>query len=392
VQHVAENIEVIYAAAHQEVIGRPWKHFPPMAKLAPGFKVKSTTLKERRIPNELAGLPAEGSWHERCQYMYMRMTRHNFQDVLNVCRSYFVHHCASHEKFEHGTWRTRHFDFANFIRISLDEMLEELIEFSHWSWLWCMLYFGILCLLAEYLPSGENVEYVMMGFSMMMIVVFIPMYLWVDWQVNNMFRDYDQRMAEVVHHHDDVAQDAASIQMEPVTQATEDMMRQLLQTANFLNSYCLARILGAIRYYDGLMFDGSKQWILAIYLIAYVFNGYMLLPRLMPWFTILHSLPPYMSEEDFERLALVMKKRVYRIQFDSVHGALLLQRRSPKYLADHNLHEYLSKTLEQGNVANEPEQSDDDDYKLDYTRTGCPDGDKTDEEIALNTLDSKAVV
>jgi len=102
------------------------------------------------------------------------------------------------------------------------------------------------------------------------------------------------------------------------------------QALTFLNCYSVARIFGSKRYYDGDMYEKANEWVVVIYLISFVLNGFIFLPRTLPWATILFCIPPEMDAGDLERLQDVLEHRP-----DGITEAVatkLLERRSKAYL------------------------------------------------------------
>jgi len=92
----------------------------------------------------------------------------------------------------------------------------------------------------------------------------------------------------------------------------------------------VARIFGSKRYYDGDMYEKANEWVVVIYLISFVLNGFIFLPRTLPWATILFCIPPEMDDRDLERLQDVLEHRP-----DGITEAVatkLLERRSKAYL------------------------------------------------------------
>jgi len=350
IQHVLENMEVFHSAASAENAGNRWKGFPHMEAITSGYHSRGMTLESRRIPKWLAGLPDENTegrayWPMMIyQQLFMRMTRTPMQDVLNVCRSFFIHHCDKHVDFEIGNIKTDYFDFALYIRVSLDEMLTQLIHFSRWSWLVCLTYYAVICILSEYLPeSDDNVEFIMMGFASFLAVAFIPMFYWVNRRLHWMLTEFGGRMGKLresgstAESRDNTSEDTDNIQMRPVGVNYETAIRMVCQATTFLNCYSLARVFGAKRYYDGAMYSDGKQWMLGFYIAAYVVNGFMLMPRALPWMTLIFSLPPYMNQEDMERFK---RLQVHRRDhpFTPEHGRALLQRRSASYMEKMSSH------------------------------------------------------
>jgi len=122
----------------------------------------------------------------------------------------------------------------------------------------------------------------------------------------------------------------------PIATTTETTYRIMCQMLTFLNCYSLARVLASKRFYNDTYQYEMHASMLSFYVLSYLLNGFILLPRTLPWATVLINLPPFMDEGDYARITKIVRWRELA-PFGVEHGRMLLARRSPHYLEEHGL-------------------------------------------------------
>jgi len=313
IQHIQDMLEVFYAAydAEHSDPPAPWKDFPSF-KDHPDlkdFNPRSDDIKIRRLPRKYVGL--HPSPVVACLQLFTsRITTLDTQDTLHVLRSFFMAHCISRrQRLTREAEDGDHFNFSLYIRVSTDEMLEDMVEFKQQSWMGCLLYYFCIGLLANFLPHGDSVEYVQLGFCVLLILLYIPINSWGVRKINHFMHYFKNRKGTAGDGDDHDLQD------KPVDVAYERILRNSMQAITFINCYCLARVIGAKRFYTNDIYDDDSHPILTesvmlvVYLGSWIVNGFFLQPRSLPWITLLLSCPPYLAEDDVEVAEKVDKRR-----------------------------------------------------------------------------------
>jgi len=354
ITHVMANIQMMRSAYNYEKKnGKPFEGFPWMADIAPDYNPHAEDLASRRAPGKFIGIldtdesTCKGWCLSLLQTLTWRITRYDVQDEVNVMRSCFIHQGAIKMGLLHmesGGLVT--FDFALYCHAVLEKMTEEVVEFSTWSWLLILAYDIVIGVLAQELPTGDNVEYVQLGVSLFLVLYFLPLRWWGGHKIAKMVRQFevtaevirefsdaggglsaadrcettmvDKKMDAIIERHKSVlpgySESVGDINQDaPITKLVwlSWLYRTCCSALTFLNCYSLARIIGAVRFYDGSVQDSvfSQNWVLGLYAMSYFCNGFLLQPRALPWVTLLLACPPNLTQEDCERVEKVDQAR-----------------------------------------------------------------------------------
>jgi len=337
VQHVCDDLEVYQAAFCARLRKEPWQDFPYDA-FQKGFSLDTGhedgagghTLKDQRVRYSLAqfGFP-KGWW-------FKEHHSNSFQDTYHGLRAWFVHHARKHGYLEDIMTHDKHFDFGLYARMVINDMLEQLVHFSKWSWALCFLFYAVCGVLSHFLHNpGNELEWVMCIIILLNVLLFAWFAVW-SWQhVRKIVSSYDAEQS-IRYSCDDL--DEGEPTQDLAVCSVDKLYLFTTQALNFLSCYALARIIGSKRFYEGRV--GGSFFAIS-YILVYLVNGFILMPHALPWAALMMCIPPYMDHSDEARLKDVLRHRPDGLTADK--AAHMINRRNEEHLDDNGLHPFIRR-------------------------------------------------
>jgi len=259
-----------------------------------------------------------------------------------------------------------HFDFSMYCKLAMQDMMGQLIEFSHWSWILCLVFYALSGLLAGALDwHGMELEIIMLCGVILGFVSVAGFGAWTLWHFQTMQNNFNDHLRET----DAMAAQEGSAtgpdgghplartasanvpmrsgklaQEKVMSWAVDRMYLDVVQALNFLSCYSFARIFCSKRYWASPSDFEGQEWMVIVYALVYVVNGFILMPVILPWAAVLLVVPPYMDAQDMLRLEEAVGERGHRPKgISAAKAAKLLSRRPDHVLKEANLLDFVTR-------------------------------------------------
>jgi len=212
--------------------------------------------------------------------------------------------------------------------------VEDLVSFSNYSWLILFLWYGLAGILAHFISSpGNAIEIVNAVAILLNLVVIVGFFCWKKVVLGLARRDFD-----LYHDKETAHQQQAHAKRISLDRTYTVVVQALL----FLSAYGLSRILCSKRFYTTDDFKGD-EWMVATFAMVYILSGFVFMPQMLPWASIIFSVPPFMDVEDYGRIQDVVHRRPNGL--DKAKAQVLLFTRTDSILASNKTLNFATQHL-----------------------------------------------